>query len=116
MTKPSARRTCGCSSTECSQEGVALTRQNPQPGRRGDVCPLQFILFADNIHGQTTDEFKSVLLKQCNTLLRLLPAGCTDEIQPVDAGYGRIFKVHVDKALDKGLLDADHVELGGQIN
>ena len=45
-------------------------------------------------------------MHQCNTLLWLLPAGCPDEIQHIDAGYGRIFK-----ALDKWMLDADHVEL-----
>ena len=68
-------------------------------------------MFADSLHGQTTDEFKSVLLQQCNTLLWRLPAGYTDEIQPIDAGYLRLFKVHMGKALDKCLLDADHVEL-----
>ena len=70
----------------------------------------QFILFADSLHGQTTDEFKSVLVQQCNTLLWRLPAGYTDEIQPIDAGYGRLFKVHMSNALDKWLLDPDNVE------
>ena len=44
-------------------------------------------------------------------MLWLLPAGCTDEIQPTDGGYGRLFMVHVGKVLDKWLLDSDHVEL-----
>ena len=35
----------------------------------------QLILFADNLHGQTTDEFQSVSMQQCNTLLWFLPAG-----------------------------------------
>ena len=30
---------------------------------------------------------------------------------PKDAGYGRLFKVHVAKTLEKWLLDTDHVEL-----
>ena len=71
----------------------------------------QFILFADSLHGQTTDEFKSVLVQQCNTLLWRLPAGYTDEIQPIDSGYGRLFKAHMGKTLDRWLLEADHVEL-----
>ena len=29
----------------------------------------QFFLFADDLHGQTTDEFKSVVVQHCNTLL-----------------------------------------------
>ncbi|CAN0572255.1 unnamed protein product, partial [Laminaria digitata] len=31
--------------------------------------------------------------------------------RPIDAGYGRLFKVHVGKALDQWLMDADHMEL-----
>ena len=52
-----------------------------------------------------------MLKQQCNVLLFPLPAGCTDEIQHINAGYGRLFKVHVGNALGKWLLDADHVEL-----
>ena len=68
-------------------------------------------MFADNLVAQTTDDVESVLMPQSNTSLRLLPAGCTDEIQPIDAGYGRLVLVHVGKAIDQWLLDADHVEL-----
>ena len=71
----------------------------------------QSIVFANSLHGQTSDEFKNVLIvQQCNTLLWRLPAGYTDEIQPIDAGYGRLFKVHMSNALDKWLLDPDNVE------
>ena len=44
-------------------------------------------------------------------LLWPLPSGCTDGSQLIDAGYGLLFKMHVGKALDKWLMDADHVEL-----
>ena len=73
-------------------------------------------MFADNLHGQNTDEFKRMLMPQCNALLWLLPAGCTDEIQHIDAGYGHLLKVQLRKALDKWLMDADHVcgVVGGQ--
>ena len=69
----------------------------------------QSILFADNLYGQTTEDFKRVL-KECNTLLWLLPPKCTDEVQPVDAGYGRLFKVLVGKSLDAWLLNGGNVE------
>ena len=69
----------------------------------------QSILFADNLYGQTTEDFKRVL-KECNTLLWLLPPKCTDEVQPLDAGYGRLFKVLVGKSLDAWLLNGDNVE------
>ena len=39
-----------------------------------------------------------------NTLVWLLPPGCTDEVQPVGAGCGRLLKVEVGKELDL-LLD-----------
>ena len=70
----------------------------------------QSVLFADNLYGQTTDEFKRVLKEECNTLLWLLPPKCTDEVQPVDAGYGKLFKVYVGNALDAWLLNGDNVE------
>ncbi|CAB1104834.1 unnamed protein product [Ectocarpus sp. CCAP 1310/34] len=64
-------------------------------GEEGVVPEEQSILFADNLHAQTTDEFKKFLHGECNTLLRLLPPKLTDELQPVDAGYGRLLKVEV---------------------
>ena len=70
----------------------------------------QSILFADNLYGQTTDEFKHVLKKECNALLWLLSPKCTNEVQPVDAGHGMLFKVYVGKALDGWLLNGDNVE------
>ena len=61
----------------------------------------QSIIFADNLHAQTTDELKRVLHEECNTLLWLLPPGTTDELQPVDAGYGRLLEVEAGKELDE---------------
>ena len=69
----------------------------------------QSILFADNLYGQTTEDFKRVL-KECNTLLWPLPSKCTDEVQSVDAGHGRLFKVLVGESLDAWLLNGDNVE------
>ena len=70
----------------------------------------QFFFFADNLYGQTTDEFKRVFKKECNTLLWLLPPKCTDEVKPVDAGYGKLLKAYLGKALDGWLLNGDNVE------
>ena len=75
-----------------------------------EVPEKESILFADNLYGQTTDEFKRALSEKCNTLLWLLPPKCTDEVQPGNAGYGKLFKVYVGQALDKWLLDGDNVE------
>jgi hypothetical protein len=78
-------------------------------GEEGVVPREQSILFADNLHAQTTDEFKRVLHEECNTLLWLLPPGTTDTLQPVDAGYGRLLKVEAGKELDKWLGKNDNL-------
>ena len=39
-----------------------------------------------------------------------MPPKCTDEVKPVDAGYGKLFKVYVGQALYKWLLGGDNVE------
>ena len=57
----------------------------------------------DNLHGQTTEEFKTYLHKFCKTLLWHPPARCTDEVQPIDAGYGRLVEVYTGQALDEWL-------------
>ena len=51
------------------------------------------ILFTDGLAGQsaTTGQFKSTMAEghpSVNTLVWNFPPGCTDEVQPVDAGYG----------------------------
>lgn len=102
---------CAWADSNYCASWAASTYRDGVGGSSLVVPEEQFILFADNLHGQTTDEFKSVLMEKCNTLLWLLPTKCTDEVQPVDAGYGRLFKVYVGKFLDKWLLEADHVEL-----
>ncbi|CAM9991965.1 unnamed protein product [Pylaiella littoralis] len=79
--------------------GTSLTPPKEEP-----------ILLADNLHGQTTEEFRRILKQDCNTLLWLVPPRCTDEVQPVDAGYGRLFQVYVGKELDVFLLEGDNVE------
>ncbi|CAM9727654.1 unnamed protein product [Ectocarpus sp. 6 AP-2014] len=76
----------------------------------GKVPEEQSLLLADNLHGQTTEEFHQYLHKECNTLLWHLPAGCTDEVQPIDAGYGRRLKVAVGVQLDKWLESGDSLQ------
>ena len=84
-------------------------------GEEGVVPRKQSILFADNLLAQTMDEFKRVLHEECNTLLWLLPPGTTDELQPVDAGYGRLLKVEAGKELDEWLgKDKQPVAVGDQ--
>ena len=78
-------------------------------GEEGVVPREQSVLFADNLHAQTTDEFKKVFHGECNTLPWLLPPGTTDELQPVDAGYGRLLKVEAREELDEWLGKDDNL-------
>ena len=68
------------------------------------------ILLMDNLHAQTTDAFKEFLSERCNTLAWYFPANNTDEVQPVDAGVGRMLKVEVGRQLDIWLGQADNLE------
>ncbi|CAB1106944.1 unnamed protein product [Ectocarpus sp. CCAP 1310/34] len=67
---------------------------------RGELSKARSILIMDNLHAQTTDEFKEYLAKECNTLAWYGPSECTDEVQPVDAGAGRFIKVEAGRQMD----------------
>ena len=54
------------------------------------------LLTLDNLHGQTTEKFKAYV-KECNTLVWHYSGGCTDALQPIDAGIGALIKVEVGK-------------------
>lgn len=70
----------------------------------------QTVLLADNLHGQTTEQFREYLYKECNTLLWLYASQCTDELQPVDAGYGRRIQVGVGVKLDLWLEHGENLQ------
>eukprot|EP00903_Cladosiphon_okamuranus_P018916 g17398.t1 len=61
---------------------------------------------------QTMTASKDYLSKHCNTLAWYFPANTTDELQPVDAGAGRMLKVEAGKLQDAWLEPADNVESG----
>ncbi|CAB1113736.1 unnamed protein product [Ectocarpus sp. CCAP 1310/34] len=77
---------------------------------RGELRKARSILIMDNMHAQTTDEFKEYLGKHCNTLAWYGPSECTDEVQPVDAGAGRFLKVEVGRQMDIWLEQSDNLE------
>ena len=61
---------------------------NVQGGQ--NVSP-EFVLFSDNLHGQTTCSFKERLESLGGSSHNFLP-GNTDELQPVDRGVGAALK------------------------
>ncbi len=50
------------------------------------------LIICDNLSGQTTPEFKRLLKKHADGTVHNLLAGCTDEVQVVDAGFGALIK------------------------
>ena len=71
----------------------------------------QSLLTLDDLHGQTTGKFKANIKKECNSLVWLYPRGCTDALQPIDAGLGAFIKVKVGKQLELWLETGDNLEL-----
>ena len=62
---------------------------------RADVADMSvsdFVLFCDNLDGQTREEFRDKV-KELGGVTRYGPKGQTDAWQPVDSGYGRLLKV-----------------------
>ena len=78
-----ASQACKCANSTYCTSWVFNTYRKEVCDSSPGVPKGQFIVFADNPHGQTTEDLITVL-EQCNTLLWLLPVGCTGVIQPVD--------------------------------
>jgi hypothetical protein len=51
-----------------------------------------------------------VLRQLGNTRVHLLPAGCTDELQPIDAGIKRAVKHHINEVMFQWLEDPQHFQ------
>ena len=83
----------------CMEWAQRSYRKNLMRGR-SHLPQERSILLMDNLHAQTTDAFKEFLSEHCNTLAWYFPANNTDEVQPVDAGVGRMLKVEVGRQLD----------------
>ena len=70
------------------------------------------MLTLDNLHRQTTGQFKAYIKKECNSRVWLYPGRCTDALQPIDEGLGALIKVEAGKHLDLWLGNGDNLERG----
>ena len=77
---------------------------------RNGVPVEEYVLTLDNLHGHTTNRLKAYIKKECNSLVWLYPGGCTDSLQPIDAGLGALIKVEVGKHLDLWLGNGTNLE------
>ncbi len=65
------------------------------------------LLFLDNLDAHVHMPFRATLKAQTNTLAWMLPSSCTDIVQPVDAGAGKLMKFLYKTSQDEW-LDLDH--------
>ena len=56
------------------------------------------------------DKFKAYIKKDCKSLVWLYLGGCTDALQPIDAGFGAFIKVVVGKQLDLWLENGNNLD------
>lgn len=76
----------------------------------GKVPEAQSALCADYLHGQVRQEFRKYPHKERKTLRWVVPAGCTDEVQAIDVGYGRLLKIYVSQQPNEWLEHGDNLK------
>lgn len=81
-----------------------ITKEAREAGRESMV-------FLDNLHGQTTDEYREELWIHSMTKSRLLPPGVTDLIQLIDAGFGFLVKYYFGEFHAEWLSEAGNLDL-----
>ena len=67
------------------------------------------LLFADNLDAHCYELVLEVF-SQANILIWLIVPGCTDLIQPIDAGIGRSIRIYVGHVLDRWLSIDDNLD------
>lgn len=68
-----------------------------------------YLLFHDNLHSQTTSDFKAALKSNgVKGYSHALLAGNTDGLQPVDGGVGALLKAEQEEVFDEWLENADN--------
>ena len=86
----------------CDDVFLPFIKQENEPGEES-------ILFCDNLDAQIQPDF-SEKLRSVNSFPDLLPAQCTESVQPVDGGLGRQVKFETGRQLEDWLEDDDNLE------
>ena len=69
----------------------------------------RYLLFQDNLDSQKQPEYLNVL-KNCGIGDHKLPPNETDQVQPIDRGFGRHIKIYIGECMDKWLDTDDNLE------
>lgn len=73
--------------------------------------PDEKVFFADNVGFQLNKEFHEACRKEVNAVVYLRPENHTDEVQPIDAGCGKLLKTRIGEAMERWLEEDDNLEL-----
>ena len=73
------------------------------------------LLITDIHQAQTTNAIKD-LLRECNTDLVLVPAGCTSLVQPIDVVFNKPFKSSIEKLAMQHMHDHLNDYLSGKLS
>lgn len=64
----------------------------PEVTKQARMAQRESVLFADNLHGQTTREFIDACYSRAKAKSHLLPGGVTDLVQLIDRALGALVK------------------------
>jgi hypothetical protein len=80
---------------ECTEEARSQGRES--------------VIITDNLHGQTTQEFRETLWDLAKCKVHLLPGGVTDLLQLIDAGFGYIVKFYLGEFHSDWMCEGDNL-------
>ena len=69
---------------------------------------LESVIVADNLHGQTTEEYIGTCWKQARAKMHLLPGGLTDIIQLIDKELGHLVKHYLGEEHSSWCVEGDN--------
>ena len=99
-------QSCAWMDSEINMQWVAKTLV-PGVGKSVE----EKVIFADNVTFQQDKQCHDACRHELNAIVYLLPENHTDKIQPIDAGFGKMFKTKIGEEMDKWLESEDNLEL-----
>ena len=73
--------------------------------------PDEKVRFKDNVAFQQNKQSHDACRHELNSILHILPENHTDKIQPIDAGFGKMYKTKNGEEMDMWLEEEDNLEL-----
>ena len=99
-------QSCAWMDSEINMQWVAKTLV---PGIGKSV--EEKVIFADNVEFQQDKQFHNACRHEMNAIVYLLLENHTDKIQPIDVGFGKMYKTKIGEEMDKWLETEVNLEL-----